>query len=275
MQLRIGLAHPVVWRTPRDLQVGIESGAPVLDGVSDADRAFIASLEVGVPTTSILSTARALGVDAARAMHIVRTLECTFDDRPPVFGGLSLAVVGELACASLVRSAVAAHGGTLARETNADLAVVVGGFRIPTADYREWLRSEVPFIAVTFTAMGAEIAPVLRAGRDACPRCADQERLAVDSAWGVLAAQLINRTPAGATAAVTLAAASATTSLLIDIAQGRQVSAITIDERGTQRVSALRRPHPECGCAVLRESGMPRGARNPATTTSREIRAIA
>jgi len=247
--LRLDPLVPVVWRDPHTLQLGGEPPLLVFEGVAPHEERMLAALASGVPRTALAA------IGPCPLAVVDGFLERV---RPFLTRRLAPSEAFVIRARGANRQLIGGTARALGLLARADAAarragIVIGMHAIPPADYRDWLRRDVPHIGVVFGDERVLVGPVVAPGRTACLRCADLWRRDADPDWPALASQLIERPAASALDPILRAEALGAAARLLAAA------AAANDERGphglilTARGRAERPPvvpHPECGCTV-------------------------
>jgi bacteriocin biosynthesis cyclodehydratase domain-containing protein len=262
MTPRLDPALPLVWRSPRELQLGGVRPVTVLPDPGPAELGVLRALASGASSSTLRTIGTALGASAAEVDALLQRLEPAFAREPAQPAGARVAlagdpdVVAELA-SLLVRLGHRPVGAASADPADVGVAVLVGAWVIAPGTHLPWLAADVPHLAVVVDERGVEIGPLVRPGRSACLRCVHLWRRDADAAWPAIAAQLAvapppPRSPRAEHEALALAA-----SVVDDLARtGRTALDAAIvrvsGEAGSHQPAP--RPigaHPECGCRAL------------------------
>ena len=260
MLLHLDPCHPVVWRDPSTLQLGVDVVVAVLTDVDAADERLLAALARGVH-----GGPSALAVLArAPVEQVVRRLDdlapALIPDGPAPHRP-EVAVVGDGPLATSVADLAAASGLAVRREGHDDdgpapgVAVLVSDHVLAPREAHRWLRDDVPHLLVRRGDATVEVGPFVHPGSTACSRCLDLARTDADASWPALASQLWRRTapplprlPRDLVAALVVQRLRVTVGL-----PGPPVPTATVlrVDAVTAAVSAREtRPHPACGCAA-------------------------
>lgn len=144
-------------------------------------------------------------------------------------------------------------------ESEPDLQVLLGHYVIDPSLYEELVRNDIPHLPVVVSDGQVSIGPLVLPGDSPCLRCLDLHRTDADSAWPVLANQLLGLAPAELPAEETVLAAAASSlaaaQVLSYLAQRRAPATVahTLEFGTVDYLPALRKWnfHPDCGCAAL------------------------
>lgn len=268
MALHIDPRHPVLWRSPTSLQLGLATGV-VLDDVDRPVERLVAALVAGVSPSGFEMLARDGGVDPDAFLDRVRPALAA----PPA-PGERIVVSGGHPLAAELASQLAAQLDA-APGDRPDLVVLVADHVVAPDDQGRWLRRDVPHLPVVVGAERVEIGPRVEPGSSACLHCDYRSRCDDDPAWPALATQL-SRLPAAALPRSALAAAAVAAVDLI--ASGATGARWTFDlvSRTVSAREVLR--HPACLCAAPPGSDWalaPDHALPPAPRTARSVAARA
>ena len=117
---------------------------------------------------------------------------------------------------------------------------------------------DVPHLPVVFNGTGAEVGPYVRPGQTACLACVAAHRRDADPAWPLVAAQLIGRSIPEMDAAIACEAGIVAARLISegDRHAARQTThSLTLRAGSLHRTSRAHRPHADCRCRSLAETG--------------------
>jgi len=248
--IRIDPSLPVVWRSPRAIQIGGELPRVVIDPVTDREQRMLAAARAGIPSAALAAVGRC-SESTARAF-LARIRPALESARPEPLGA---AVRVRSAARDEIVRAVRALGliGDTARG-RPRVGIVVADHAVPLRAYRDWLRERIPHFAVVYGTESVTVGPVVVPGTTGCLRCADLARRERDPAWPAVAAQLVGQ-PAAAVldpvirtealcAATRLAAAVVRGVAGVEELPGRRL------RRGGGREEVRIAVHPDCGCGL-------------------------
>jgi len=295
MSPRIDPHLPLVWRSPRELQVGGKRPRAVLTDPGELDTGLITALRHGASRSTLHAIGAGLGGSEREVDELLRVLEPAFlpggdearaetprravvaiDGDAPVAAGIarSLGMLGYDVVAAVDHDAVRLDPAGVAA------AVLVAAWVVPPAAQFPWLRADVPHLAVVLDDDGVEVGPLVEPGVGPCLRCRELARRDLDPAWPAVAAQLAGRPmppgrPRAELDAIARAVAAIDDRLRFDRSPLVSSSvAISADGRATTRRHS---PHPECGCRVpggTATAPSPLGARRPAAASSARAAAV-
>ncbi|MEO8094690.1 MAG: hypothetical protein ABI632_07130 [Pseudolysinimonas sp.] len=259
MILKLDPRHPVVWRTPTSLQVGIDPPLVTLHDVTELQERLLAALVVGVSGPGLTMIAR--GDDVVR--DAILTALAPALETPTAIAARTVAIVGGGPLVDALTSAlsgsgvhveVAARAEDLADE-RPDLAVLVRHFVTPPALHGLWLRRDVPHLPVVFSDGGVLVGPMVEPGDGPCLLCIELHRRDADPAWPAIATQLLGRRAWAEQSALVLDAAGLACRLVLErlgapTDTGAAAAAIStrIDADTGSRVDTTWAHHSECGC---------------------------
>ncbi len=249
--LRLDPNVPIVWRDPFTLQLGGDPPLLVFERIEPHEERMLAALVSGVPRAGLAAVGPCPLPVVDDFLDRMRPFLLREERTPFAFSvrarGLHRHLVGSTARAL---GLLARAGSPPPRRQG---GIVVGTHAIPPADYRGWLRRDLPHIGVIFGDERVLVSPVVVPGRTACLRCADLWRRDADPHWPVLATQLVER-PAATMLdpllrAEALAAAARLHLEATDAPHDPPHRGYVLTRHG--RVEQLpASPHPECGCTV-------------------------
>jgi bacteriocin biosynthesis cyclodehydratase domain-containing protein len=255
---------PRVWRTPTDLQFGVDRCLLLLRDVTHAEERLLLDLESGVTRDGLQALADTahppVDIDSllARLRPVLRSPARPSDPmRPRVAldggGPTARRIAGILAsCGYPVTSDIADVDGV-------DAAVIVAHFAVVPERHGRWLRRDIPHLSVVFGDRNVAIGPFVEPGRGPCLSCRELRRMNEDPAWTALATQLSERTSALETELVSTAvSALASRMVLARLMRGsRRFAASSIRYDGVTGATDVVevRHHEECGCRALPGTG--------------------
>jgi bacteriocin biosynthesis cyclodehydratase domain-containing protein len=287
---RIDPHLPLVWRSPRELQLGGLRPRAVVTDPDGVAAGLISALRHGARRSTLHAIGAGLGGDAR---EVDRLLEVLSPALLPEGGEAGTAPARRHVVAidadSPIATAIAASLTALGYDTVAagsadrgdvDLAVLVAAWVVAPAAHLGWLRADVPHLAVVLDDDGAEVGPLVEPGSGPCLRCRELARRDVDPAWPAIATQLAGRPlPLGRPRAELEAVARAASAVDDRLRLGRSplaASSLAISADGT--TTTRRHPsHPECGCRALGGTAtapVPLDAHRPAGPSSGRADAV-
>ncbi|CAN5350960.1 cyclodehydratase [soil metagenome] len=265
--LRLDPQHPLVWRSPTSLQIGVDNPLVVLTDVGEAEERLLHALRKGVSPDGL----RMIGAKARASAKSVSAFLCrvspalatqqrspAHEQRVMVAGiGMAAQAIHDLLIASGLDS-------TLAPDSPATptLAVLVSQWAVAPATAAHWLRRDIAHLAVVFSDERVRIGPLVHPGLGPCLHCVERHRIDDDPAWPAMAGQLFGH-PAPAADPVTVAAASAMVARVCaqfahssgqpGLPPGR---VLHLDARTGEVTENVQPVHPQCACRALPESAM-------------------
>lgn len=288
MTPRLDPALPLVWRSPRELQLGGTRAAAVLPDPSSAELGLLRALAAGASRSTLRTIGSALGATGPDVDALLDRLARAFapDPEPPT--SATVAIGGEPESTAALRALVARLGhrpvdASAVRPAEVDVAVLIGARVIDPGAHLPWLAADVPHLAVVFDERGAEIGPFVRPGAGPCLRCVHLGRRDADAAWPAIAAQLAATVPPPRAPRAEHEALALAASVVDDLVRtGRTAldaaSVVVSGAGGPPRPEP--RPlaaHPECGCRALGgtvTAPAPLDARRPAAPSSGSAAAV-
>ncbi len=251
---------PRVWRTPTDLQFGIDRCLLVLRDVTTAEERLLADLERGVTRDglSALTQAARATVDVDALLTRLRPVLRQQVPTPPRVRR-RVALDGDGPTARRIASILSSCGFTvtsdIAEIDQVDAAVIIGHFAVVPQRHGRWLRRDIPHLPVVFGDRNVAIGPLVEPGSGPCLACQERHRMDADPSWTALATQLSEKTSHLETELVSTAVAALASRMIVARMTGgsRRFAAATIRYDGatgaTDVVAA--RHHSECGCRAL------------------------
>lgn len=267
--LRLDPSHPPVWRSPNALQFGADPVA-ILEDPQPWQLRVLRELDRGIPDGAFVPFAQALGApsadDAARLLARLRRALAADDAEPrrltlQAVQGVPDSHTGSVAM-GLAAAGYEVHTrhqfdrlGTL--EPGSVALVLIAHRVVPPGTVASLMAEDVPHIPVVLTGSGAEIGPVVTPGVTACLSCVAAHRRDDDPAWPAVAAQLLGRA-VDADGAVTWEAGIVAGRLIAERARNPSQSrnrSVILRAGSLHRNVRAHRPHAECRCRSLAESG--------------------
>lgn len=253
MILRLDPKHPILWRTPTSVQLGIDPPAAVLHEITETQERLLAALAVGVsrPGLTMIARGRADEVDpllATVTQALVRSVT-------PVVASVALTGVGELV--EMVAHALGGSGVRVERAhdpadlaSEPDFAILVSRHVTPPALHGVWLRRDIPHLPVVIGEHAVTVGPVVEPGSGPCLLCVELHRRDADPAWPALATQLLGRPAIAESPVLLLDSAGLAARLVLERLAGGSGPAVAtrIDAATGHRDTTTWSQHPECGC---------------------------
>lgn len=293
MTLRLDPHRPIVWRTPRSLQIGVDPVLAHLNDVSDGDARLVDALAVGVTRSGLSMLAERAGVPPCRVDELLAGLSGALAPpaapaaAPPVIAVVGvgvgaqrvagvLAEAGHPVALSTPAAPYAAESASTSRARRPAVAVLVSAHVADPREHQRWLRRDVPHLPIVFGEAAVTIGPLVQPGSSACLGCVEQRRTRVDPARTAIATQLWGTAAAAESAALATEAAVEAVRMLRSGTTGRSVR---LDTGTGERTVTAWQPDDECGCRGLtaspalaprRETGSvraPRARSSPAVPT--------
>ena len=262
MTPRLDPALPLVWRSPRELQLGGARPTAVLPDPGPAELSLLRALSSGASPATLRTIGAGLGATEAEVDALLERLAPAFAADPEPARAAAVAIGGDAeAIAPLVRLLAGLGHRPVDADTtdprDADAAVLVGAWVIAPAAHLPWLAADVPHLAIVLDERGIEVGPMVRPGSGPCLRCVHLGRRDADAAWPAIAAQLAATAPPPRAARAEHEALALAASVVDDLVRtGRtELDAATVvlsDAGGRPRpVPRPLEAHPECGCRAL------------------------
>ena len=201
MILQLDPRHPLVWRTPTSLQLGVDDPRVCLDDVTEAQERMISALVVGISRPGLDLIARSSGADHQAAADLLVSVRGALRSSTPGPAPMSVVISGvgetvERMSSLLETVGVSPMAAGADPERTADgggIAVIVAHFVVDPALHGVWLRRDVPHLPVVLGDTGARIGPFVEPGAGPCLYCLERHRTDADPAWPAMAAQLWGR----------------------------------------------------------------------------------
>ena len=261
MILRLDSRRPIVWRTPRTLQIGVDPTLAVLDDVTDGDARLINALTAGITRTGLGTLAAQAGVPPHRVDEVLSAVAPAFErqasrgDEPAgAPQHAPLAIVGSGPAAARVAGVLGeaghpvAFGATITRVggRRPAAAVLISGLVIDPLEHQRWLRRDIVHVPIVFGEVAVTIGPVVVPGVTACLTCVERQRSEADPSWSAVAAQLWGRT--APTETVSLATEAAVEALRLLRTSDAAGLAVRLDVDSGERTERVWASSEQCGC---------------------------
>jgi hypothetical protein len=267
--LRLDPAYPTVWRTETTLQFGSEPVA-MIDDPAPWQLRVLRELERGIPDGAFTGFAEALGApdDAAAARFLARIRRALTTDAA-ARRRLTLHAAQEVTdrdrdtvAASLVAAGYdvdTAHAFDPVGTVTAGAATVVFVVHrvVAPGAVAALMAADVAHVPVALTGSGAEVGPFVEPGGTACLACVAAHRRDDDPSWPAVAAQLLGR-PVESDPSVLWEAGIAAGRLIAERERSPaalRTRSVTLRAGSLHRNVRSHRPHAECRCRSLAESG--------------------
>lgn len=191
MVLRLDPGIPLVWRSPDDIQLGIDVAVAVIEGVSSGQERLLAALAGGVSRSGYDMMARDAGVtreDAEALLEaIAPALLIPVENQPR-----RVSVLGSNAVATEIRTLLGSESLEDDPESAA-LVVLSSDWVLAPADHGTWLSRDLPHVPVIAGDRGVTVGPFVEPGTGPCLYCVHLARIDADRAWPAIASQLSSR----------------------------------------------------------------------------------
>jgi hypothetical protein len=258
--LRLDTSIPRVWRSPDELQFGVDVPLLTLEHVTTVQERLIAALDGGVTMQGLEMLARRAKAKPTEAADLVRTLQ-------PVLGGVAVVppanlrihVTGEDHAAALIAHLLRLSGAepvtcAAGERTAPDVVVLVSDYVITPERAGRWMRRDIPHLPVVFGERRVRIGPLITPGKGPCVRCLHLAATDADAAWPAIATQLSGRSAPSHGPRLDLDAAMVAVAALLGLAGVCEppdvFHSVTLSVDG-RRTRSVHRRHPRCGCATL------------------------
>ena len=285
MILRLDSRRPIVWRSPRTLQIGVDPRLAVLDNVSDGDARLINALTAGISRAGLGTLAAQAGVPPSRVDDVLRAVDPALEragEQVRAAPRAPLAIVGRGDAAARVAGVLGEAGHPVAVGASITrvggrrpaAAVLVSSHVVNPIEHQRWLRRDIAHLPIVFGEVAVTVGPLVVPGVTACLTCIERQRAARDDAWPAVVAQLWGRTAPTETLARATEAAIEAGRLLLRGADGL---AVRLDVDTGERTEKLWLPSELCGCgglssrpepALRRESGSEPARRAPTSAAA-------
>lgn len=223
MVIRINPSRMPLWRSPTELQVGLEPNAPRLRDMTRAQERLIQMLYKGLPNGYLAQAAASVGIsnhDEILEAIAPALMQVSFPQVDEEFVARNFAEIcraqatynhsGESVIAQrqlhkvfvspnnrsieVITDALSNSGiGKIHSDDSgaADFAILVGNLTLSPMSYSHWLNTATPHVAIIFDNDGVVVTPVIEAGKTPCLSCFHEQQIAADTAWPEIASQLL------------------------------------------------------------------------------------
>ncbi len=251
MVLKLDPRHPLVWRSPTSLQLGVDPAVVTLDEVSETTERLVAALVTGVSLPGLTMLARGRLAERDEVLRLVEPVllpEAAAEHVAPV-----IAISGGGRTADAIAATLHGDGmHVVAAEAHErpHLAIAVGHHVLPPELHGHWLRRDVPHLPVVITDSATVVGPLVRPGDGPCLHCLELHHRDADPAWPAIAAQLLGRRSLAESATGASEAAAVVGRIVMGWADGKDVggASIRLDARTGERTERVWNSHPDCGC---------------------------
>lgn len=263
--LKIDPRLPILWRTPREVQIGFGTPRVVLSNLTPTEERVLSALHSGVSDASLAALARQWGMPPTDLEALIAELRPALGTPSTV--RLTVGVDGTGLGAAWIEHVLklAGHASRMTGTTpgtgeqakgsgvtvagdQPDVVIVVDTMVVTPRRAATWLRRDVTHLPVAWLDTHVVLGPLVRPGTSACVHCVELTRADHDPARTALLSQIIGRPAASESATVVLEVASRIVrwidgsdapdneaSLILDVATGRWT---------TERFA----PHESCSC---------------------------
>lgn len=263
MTLTLDPRLPVVWRTPDSVQVGVDTPAAVLNAITTAHERMLTALAVGLTPEGLRLIGTESGLTAEQVAEFAVAIAPALVMPTPAPRAI-VHVDGVGATADRLEWRLREAGLEPRRVSTSDffdrartpvqtieLAVIVGDFVLDPERRGRWLRRDIPHLPIVYGDTSVTVGPFIEAGAGPCLYCLELHHTESDTAWPVLASQLLGKasmaqTPFFASEVATFAARS----VLSRVNNGAASTATAfIVSEGTGHISERTLvAHPACAC---------------------------
>lgn len=256
--LRLDPAFPPLWRSPWEMQFGLEP-AVTLAAPAPWQERLIDELRQGLPDSAVPLVAASLGAPAGACDDLLEAISPALEPQRPVPPPRAvLQIAGDVA-AELVETIRAAMTGCgLALETSdwpgeaaTDAAVPVialAAHLVHPARVSALMATDATHLPFVLSGSRVRIGPLVVPGVTACLSCLALTSTDADAAWPVLAAQLCGRTVADVPGPLLVESAARAVRLLSGEGSMRSTTTeVVLTSEPVPRV-LRHEPHARCGC---------------------------
>jgi len=189
--LKLNPAHTMLWRSPTSVQFGADEPVAFLPMMTTAIENVIAALSSGVSDVSLFAIAREAGMSDGQLRELLDTLS------PALCGPREIApwrvcLDGTGPTADTISMMLTASGHEIVT-TRPDLVIVIGNHVLRPDQTGVWLRRDIVHLPILFGDSLVRIGPLVTPGVGPCLHCVYLNHADADSAWHILATQLLGR----------------------------------------------------------------------------------
>lgn len=250
--LRLDPSHPPLWRTPSDLQFGVDDVARLHD-VAPWQERVLAALESGVPEGRLVGLASSFGASRSDAEEFVRAIgpALTQDrggDRP---ASLELPADFPAGDADLFQETLDGCGVDVADvrrwpDTSRAPLIIVAHHLVEPGHAARLMADGVPHLPIVLAGAKAIVGPLILPGLTACLSCIAAHHRDRDPQWPLLVSQLLGR-PAPPTSRAVLVDAATLAGRFLRGAVRPGVS-VAVSAASVRRRWRAHHPHATCLC---------------------------
>lgn len=229
MLLQLDPSHPLVWRSPTSLQVGVDRALVVLDDVTSAQERMIAALVVGVTRPGLELIATAADADSRTVRNLLHVVGPALRPHSDALARSDDTVRAPYRVLLTGRGATAEHiehtlrtAGThvlrhdpLSEPQRGYVVIIVDHYVVDPQSRGYWLRRDIPHLPVVVGDTSIRVGPLITPGVGPCLWCLDRARTDRDPAWPAIASQLWGRRSTNDRGIVAIEAAAIASRMLI------------------------------------------------------------
>ncbi|AVG24479.1 ThiF-like protein [Pontimonas salivibrio] len=262
---RLHTKRPLLWRTPNDLQVGLDVPHTVVNGIDDRAAPILHALYSGVSEGGLRLLRSQTGVSEEAVNDLLTQLAPACEPDPEPLQR-SVYLVGTSSQMPVMAGVLGAMGvQVVSCDDVHDLPDAVPGGVILVSDYvahPDWVsvlsQTDIPHTPVIFSDLTVQVGPRIQPGHSPCLSCVDHVRRVDNPHWLTVQSQLwgipaLQSTPASAGVSATLVCLLH--GLLGPLPHSLGVSApgVALDWRPQSGALSIRTVdfHPSCTCRGL------------------------
>jgi hypothetical protein len=182
MVFKLNPHHPVVWRTPNSLQIGIDIPLAALSNVNRFEERALTALSKGISRGGLEIIAQECGLDDSTISALLERLKAAIITTHPVHAVPPLrrvALDGTGKTVECIRTLLhAAHFDVIDTHTqkntflsSPEIVVIVSHFVTEPFRHARWLRRDIPHIPIVFSDASITIGPLVEPGEGPCIHC--------------------------------------------------------------------------------------------------------
>lgn len=284
MMLALDPRFPLLWRTPDSLQLGVDDPPVVLESVSIGHERMLHGLSMGLTPEGLVLLGTESGLTVGQVEAFRRRIQPALlapRERPrarvaitgsgPTVDRLALRLA-EAGLEPLRSGRPAESVGAPRKRQGAEgsstpppqFAVVVAHFVIDPEVRGAWLRRDVPHLPIVYGDTSVRVGPMIEPGFGPCLYCLELHHRDSDSAWPVLAAQLLGSRSEAEAPFLASEAATLATRIILSRHSGKPDAfaiSFTLDAESGRPTRRRHPRHPDCACAGIPQfsESAPRG----------------
>lgn len=282
--LKLNPTHTMLWRSPTCVQFGADEAVAFIPEMTTAIEIVITALSAGVSEVSLHAIANDAGMTPGALSLLLDMLAPALysEDEIPYW---RISLDGQGRTAEALRAMLTTSGHLIVTQ-DPDLAIIIGHHVLRPDHSGAWLRRDIVHLPILFGDTLVRVGPLVTPGTGPCLHCVYLDHAELDTAWQILATQLLNRRSYLESARISGEVAAMITRW-IDNASGPGAptglmnrrhplegldtgDVVKLEGASGRMTRATYHQRPECACQALPQNVIPIGSRrvgSPAPTT--------